>query len=337
MSLALVSLRDAYSHRLRAFHRALKEFSSSKLTTILDPEYEMKRSMNCGLLVLLVGVFLNGCNGSAEPESNSGEDKLSRFLQEDTFCRDILAKKTVESFLAETPTAKLDVAQSRADIKYAVYMESIFMYQFLDGQLFGIRYVIPRTAFSVREWIQPYQDALGEPSSTTPPDEFRKMGAYEFAQWDLPQHKLRVIFGVLRSRTAGADVDLVGVHLDTDVSREFLNRVSQSSALPVEDRKQIAVTRKATADPELQELLDDAEWGAVAAKINSLCESQISSQEIQSHIFQTIIVARRGQYSPDLVLKLLRSAETEAIQHQLSPVFAVRSTQQSMAFVGTTK
>ena len=152
---------------------------------------------------------------------------VKSFLHKDSFCRDVLNRLSLAEFLKTYPSAQKDTTQSLTSINYAVYLDSMFMYEFLDGELFVIRYVVPRSAESATKWIAPYREALGPPTNTMMPDEFREMNASKFLSWDLPEHNLRINFAYLPPSFAEADLDLFGQFINWELAQQYLARKSR--------------------------------------------------------------------------------------------------------------
>jgi len=165
----------------------------------------------------------------AKPGAADHQDGVAvkSFLQKDSFCRDVLNRLSLTEFLKSYPSAQKDTTQSLTSINYAVYLDSMFMYEFLDGELFTIRYVVPRSAESATRWIAPYREALGPPTNTVMPDEFREINASRFQSWDLPERNLRIHFAYLPPSFAEADLDLFGQFINRELTQQYLARKSR--------------------------------------------------------------------------------------------------------------
>jgi hypothetical protein len=257
---------------------------------------------------------------------------IEEFLQRDSFCRDVLQSQPLTNFLTDTLTATKDQTQSRPAIRYAVYRESMFMYEFLDEELFAIRCVVPRTVESAAKWIEPYQKVFGAPTNTLMPQEFREAKASKFISWDLPQHNLRVNFAFLPPSTEGAELDLFSQFINLKRAKECLARRSQLVLPPGDAKKANSGKAISVAQREIEEQIADDKWGKVAATVNRLCAGQLSDEEIHIQILKTINLARMGHFSPEITLQLLKQAESSAAKQMLNSVFAVKVCQQSLAF-----
>lgn len=151
-------------------------------------------------------------------------DSVKRFLGKDPVCREVLERRSLADFLKEYPTAKKDNMQSVPAIKYAVYRESTYMYEFLDDKLFAVRFLVPRSFKSADEWTAPYHKSLGQPTNMTMPKDFREMKATKFVSWDLPKHNVRINFAHLPASLQEADLDLFGQVINLDAALEYLGR-----------------------------------------------------------------------------------------------------------------
>lgn len=258
------------------------------------------------------------------------EDIRKVFLLQDSCCRDVLTELSLSDFLKESPSATKDEDQSRAEIGYAVYQDSMFMYEFLDGGLFAIRYIIPKSAESASQTIAEFQEALGPPTNTDLPSDFRQLHASRFLSWDLPEHNLRINFAYFAASFAEADLDLFGQFINFKKAQEYLRRT-------------IAHPRASNRSPEgtpsldqraLQSRIDDPQWGRVAATVHRLCAGQLPDYEIPAQVLKTTHLAQAGHFSVEFTLQALLEAEILARQRQLPPAFAVQVCQQSLAFGG---
>jgi hypothetical protein len=271
-------------------------------------------------------------DGVAATSRQPNEVPLEDWVREDSFCRDVVVGLALREFLATTTGAKEDQSQSRPEHAYRVYRESQFMYEFLDGRLFAMRYLIPRSTSSAEASVEPYHKAFGRPTSTSTPSEFRELGATRFISWTLPSLNLRVNFAYLPSEHEVADVALFGQFINIDQAKAMLRR-TQSSAFADHDETGVqSQSEQSRAEQELQEQIDDPKWGLVAAKIDDLCKGQLTPNEIWIHILKTVSLAEQDRASPSFTLTLLQKAERQAADAGLSPVFAVTSCQQSLAF-----
>ncbi|MES2793331.1 MAG: hypothetical protein V4719_27215 [Planctomycetota bacterium] len=272
--------------------------------------------------------------GAAAP-SDSAE--VQEFLQRDSFCRDVLSKLSLTDFLTDNLEATKDIARSRPDIRYAEYRESEFTYQFLDEELFAIRYVLPRTRQSAADSIARYRKAFGPPTTTIVPPDFQDLNASQFQRWELPQHHLRINFAYVAAGFAEADVNLVGQFINMKIAKEFLTRRTRGETNAPDRKKVDTAPKTSSARRAIEELIADPEWGKVAAIINRLCTGQISDADIHRQILKTIKAARNGNFSAQFTLKLLLQGETLASQLMVSPVIAVQSAQQSLATWSNTR
>ena len=161
---------------------------------------------------------------AANTSSPNSETEVLRFLKTDSFCRDVHDRMALTDFLAEHLSAAKDTAQSRSDIGYLVYQESLFLYEFLDERLFAIRYVLPKTNASAGNAIAAYEAALGAPTDTEIPADFRPFGTTKFFSWDLLEHNLRINFAHVPSRFADVEVELFGQFFNRKGMQEFLTR-----------------------------------------------------------------------------------------------------------------
>lgn len=155
-------------------------------------------------------------------------DGIAAFLAENSFCSEVLNGRPLADFLTKFPMATMDREQSRHDFQYVVYREGMFMYEFLDEKLFGIRFVIPRSAKSAEDWIAPYLTALGPPTNTKMPEDFREAKASRFRSWDLPRHNLRINLVDLPASFGEADLDLFGQFINWERAQEYLRRSAAS-------------------------------------------------------------------------------------------------------------
>jgi len=257
---------------------------------------------------------------------------VETFLHENTFCRDVLEGLSLANFLTEYITATQDRDQSLAEIGYVVYRDSMFMYEFLDKKLYAIRYVVLRSAESAEQWIEPFRNAFGSPTNTVMPADFRQMQASRFVSWDLPEHNLRINFAYLPASFAEADLDLFGQFINMDRARESLTRMAQVASKRARAEKLQRPAETSIPQRAIQEQIADPEWGRVAAMVNRLCAGQLPENEVHVQILKTIRLAQTGHFSPELTLRMLQQAEVSGIRLSLSPVIAVQSCQQSLAF-----
>ncbi len=174
----------------------------------------------------------------AETSARVDAASIETFLRQDSVCRQVLERRSLADFLTEHKTAEKDNEQSRAGIKYVVYRDSMFMYEFLDEKLFAIRFVVPRSSKSAADWVAPYLKAFGPPTNTKVPDEFREAKPSRFLSWDLPHHNLRVNFAYLPASFVEADLDLFGQFINRESAQEYLKRstsfgTSQEAPVPM--------------------------------------------------------------------------------------------------------
>ena len=257
---------------------------------------------------------------------------VETFLHENTFCRDVLEGLPLADFLTEYVTATQDREQSLADIGYVAYRDSMFMYEFLDKRLYAIRYVVPRSTESAEQWIEPFRDAFGPPTNTLMPADFRQMQASRFVSWDLPEHNLRIHFAYLPASFAEADLDLFGQFINIDRARESLTRMAQVASKAARAEKEQSPAETSIHQRVIQEQIADPEWGRVAATVNRLCAGRLPENEVHIQILKTIRLAQDGHFSPETTLRMLQQAEISGTRLNLSPVIAVQSCQQSLAF-----
>ncbi|MDB5335839.1 MAG: hypothetical protein JWN70_1458, partial [Planctomycetaceae bacterium] len=243
---------------------------------------------------------------------------VKEFLRRDSFCRDVLSGMAISDFLSETPTAMKDAEQSRPDIRYTVYRESMFMYEFLDGKLFAIRYTVPRSAKSASDWIAPYRKAFGPPTNTIMPDDFQKMKASKFLSWDLPQHKLRINFADLPASFGEADLDLFGQFINLETAKEFLTRRSSSGisktarvlmpSHPLQLAFDIAV-KQDEHDPLVIDLWTGI--GKQCAQSGHIDAAKYVLKLLKEKTETELILSSRGEIATELVTVLVRDGHVE--------------------------
>ncbi|MDB5336017.1 MAG: hypothetical protein JWN70_1636 [Planctomycetaceae bacterium] len=153
---------------------------------------------------------------------------LQQFIQRDEFCRDVLSSQSLADFLVETLSATRDTRISRPDLGYVVYRDTMFTYEFLDEQLFAIRYILPRTRDSAEKSMVPYQQAFGLPTNTIMPQDLKDAQASTFLSWDLPEHNLRVKFAYLPPSFVESDVNLFGQFVNVKIADELGARLSKA-------------------------------------------------------------------------------------------------------------
>ncbi len=264
--------------------------------------------------------------------SASDVDAVTAFLTQDVLARDILAERFLVDFLAETLTAKKDNELSRPDFGYAVYRESVFVYEFLDEKQFGVRYVMPLSRGSADNQIAPYLKALSEPTNKAMPQNLREAKVTNFLSWDLPTHNLLLNFAYLPTRHADADLELFGQVFHRDLLTEFMARRSRAAAVNTTGKNDDRNSSQLIYRRRIEELSADSDWGKVAAMVDRLCSGSLTDEETHIQILKTINLARDGRFSPKFTLLALQQAEVSAVKQQLSPLQAVRACQQSLAF-----
>lgn len=152
---------------------------------------------------------------------------LEEFLQNQAVCRDVLAPLSLADFLVETPTAIKDLRISEPAVGYVAYRDGMFTYEFLDEQLFAIRFILPRTRNSAREAMAPYRQTFGPATSTVMPQDLRDAKAAGFQSWDLPEHNLRVRFAYLPPSFAESDLNLFGQFINLRLADQLALRQAE--------------------------------------------------------------------------------------------------------------
>lgn len=168
----------------------------------------------------------------AEAAARVDASTIETFLEQNSFCSEVLKRRSLADFLTAYKTAEKDNEQSHAGIKYVVYRDRRFMYEFLDEELFAIRFVIPRSSKSAADTVAPYLKAFGPPTNTQVPDDFREAKASRFLSWDLPRHNLRVNFAYLPASFGEADLDLFGQFINVESAQDYLTRHTPSGISP---------------------------------------------------------------------------------------------------------
>lgn len=158
------------------------------------------------------------------------QQQVQQFLQQHELCRAVLSSKRLTDFLAENLTVTRDTRNSQGDLGYVAYRDTMFAYEFLDQQLFAVRYILPRTRESAETAMAPFQQALGLPTSTIVPPDLKAIDATQFWSWDLPEHNLRVKFAYLPPSFVESDLNLLGQFVNRKIADELAARVSK---LPV--------------------------------------------------------------------------------------------------------
>lgn len=305
---------------------------------------------NRNLACLLSAMFITGCSSDAcntdgesqqisiAPASTETQERdsaltevssIEAFIDENSFCRDVVSGLSLTQFLSSKMGAKEDLSQSRPEIGYRVFDESWFRYEFLDNRLTSIRHVVPRSNQGAEEWIAPYYAAFGTPSPSDMPRSFVEQNAWRYTLWTLPAQNIAVAFAFMPSTRQEEDVRLFGRYINIRRSEDLLNRIEQQSLEP--DRDSMFPSRP-RPDHEIERLIQDPEWGEVVARIQTLCEGEFTPEKILEQALAIKDLARKGGFSPAFTLRLLREAETRGAKLGLSPVFAVTNCRSSLAF-----
>ncbi|MFO1045869.1 MAG: hypothetical protein U0941_29145 [Planctomycetaceae bacterium] len=259
-------------------------------------------------------------------------DPVSTFLKLDGIAGDIVAERSLVDFLADNLAVQKDRNLSRPDFGYAVYRDSGRVYEFLDEKLFGVRFVEPHSGRSADNKIAPYLKSLGDPTNMEMPQDLREAKATKFLSWDLPSQKLRINFAYLPTRKENADLELFEQVFNRDMGEEFLTRRSRAASIDTDGKATNRGKSKSVHRQRIEELIAEPEWGKVAATVDRLCAGTLSDEETHIQILKTLNLARGGHFSPKFTLQALQQAEASAVKNQLSPVLAVRTCQQSLAF-----
>ena len=155
---------------------------------------------------------------------------VQQLLQQHELCREVLSSKDLADFLAENLTVTRDTRNSQPELGYVAYRDTMFAYEFLDEQLFAVRYILPRTRESAETAMAPFQQALGLPTSTIMPPDLKALDATQFWSWDLPEHNLRVKFAYLPPSFVESDLNLLGQFVNRKLADELAARVSKLPA-----------------------------------------------------------------------------------------------------------
>jgi WD40 repeat protein len=183
-------------------------------------------------------------------ELSSSESALSRFIKQDSFCRDIVEGLPLARFKETTENAKEVWDQFPPNMGIRMFRESVFDYLFLDERLVHITYRLPRSNEAVERQLTEYTAGLGQPTSTEAPEGSPASGAAIYRMWDIPEFDLKVSLCVHPSRDT---VWMVGLFSSASGVAEVLRRYEQGRSSDHELNQECLKSPPSQHEPDIIE------------------------------------------------------------------------------------